>query len=238
MDPQNAAPDPMLARMREERRADAARLNTIFGFLIRRMERIMHTLEDILADVTSARGDIDSLATLTAGIKKQLDEVLAGALTPSQQMRVDAIFDKVQQNKQAVVDAIKSSDNVGDNITDTTVTSSNTRSNVGDSVVFTAAVAKHPDAPADKNPTGSMVFTIDGTQVGSVSVGTDGTAQSAAVTNLTEGDHQVTATYGGDSVFETSTSAALTQTVVAVGGNANPNPNNPNPGDQTTRTLR
>jgi hypothetical protein len=215
-EPQPAAPDPMIASMREERRADAARLNVLFGFLLRRLERIMHTLEDTLALVTAERTDIDSLAALTAGIKKQLDDVLAGALTPSQQMRVDAIFDKIQQNKQAVADAVKASDNIGDSMTRTTVTSSNTRSNVGDPVTFTAGVEKHPDAPADKNPTGSMVFTIDGTQVGSTSVGADGTAQSAPISNLTEGDHAVTATYSGDSVFETSTSEALTQTVVAV----------------------
>jgi hypothetical protein len=215
-EPQPAAPDPMIASMREERRADAARLNVLFGFLLRRLERIMHTLEDTLALVQAERGDIDSLAALTAGIKKQLDDVLAGVLTPSQQMRVDAIFDQIQQNKQAVADAVKTNDAVGDNITDTTVTSSNTRSNVGDAVTFTAAVAKHPDAPVDKNPTGPMSFSIDGTQVGSASVGADGTAQSLPISNLSEGDHQVIATYGGDGVFATSASQPLTQTVVAV----------------------
>lgn len=176
----------------------------------------MHTLEDTLALVQAERGDINSLAALTAGIKKQLDDALAGVLTPSQQMRVDAIFENIQQNKDAVVAAIKTNDAIGDFETDTTITSSNTRSNVGDPVTFTAAVATHPDAPADKKATGSISFSIDGTQVGSASVGADGTAQSSAVSNLTEGDHSVTATYSGDTVFATSTSQPLTQTVVAV----------------------
>jgi len=201
---------------RKHWQAEASRTNHILGFIVRRLERIMHTLEDTLALVTAERTDIASLAALAAGIKKQLDDVLAGVLTPSQQMRVDAIFEQIQQNKQAVADAIKAVDAIGDNITDTTITSSNTRSTVGDPVTFTAAVAKHPDAPADKNPTGSMVFTIDGTQVGSTSVGADGTAQSAAISDLLEGDHQVTATYAGDGVFATSTSQPLTQTVVAI----------------------
>jgi len=201
---------------RKHWQAEASRTNHILGFIVRRLERIMHTLEDTLALVTAQRTVIDSLATLTAGIKKQLDEALAGVLTPSQQMRVDAIFDKVQQNTQAVADAVTASDAIGDNITDTTVTSSNTRSTVGDPVTFTAAVAKHPDAPTDKNPTGSMSFSIDGTEVGSSPVAADGTAQSAAISTLTEGDHPVTATYSGDGVFATSTSQPLTQTVVAV----------------------
>jgi hypothetical protein len=175
----------------------------------------MHTLEDTLALVTAERTDIDSLAALAAGIKKQLDDELAGALTPSQQMRVDAIFAQIQANKQAVADAVKAVDAIGDNITDTTVTSSNTRSNVGDSVVFIAAVAKHPDAPTDKSPTGLIAFSIDGTQVGSAPVGADGAAQFST-SALTAGDHQVTATYAGDGVFATSTSQSLTQTVVAV----------------------
>lgn len=201
---------------RKHWQAEASRTNHILGFIVRRLERIMHTLEDTLALVQAERSDIDSLAALTAGIKKQLDDVLAGALTPSQQMRVDAIFENIQKNKDAVAAAVKSNDAIGDSMTRTTVTSSNTRSNVGDPVTFTAAVEKHPDAPADKNPTGSMVFTIDGTQVGSTSVGADGTAQSAPISTLTEGDHAVTATYSGDGVFETSTSEALTQTVVAI----------------------
>jgi len=66
----------------------------------------MQTLDQVLADVADERTQIDSLSTLTAGIKAQLDAVLAGALTPDQQAKVDAIFAGVESNKAAVVAAI------------------------------------------------------------------------------------------------------------------------------------
>ncbi len=64
------------------------------------------TLDDVLADVTDEKTQIDSLAALTTGLKAQLDAVLAGALTPAQQAKVDAIFTAVDANKAAVVTAI------------------------------------------------------------------------------------------------------------------------------------
>lgn len=68
------------------------------------------TLDQILTDVTDEGTQIDSLVALTAGIKAQLDEVLAGALTPAQQEKVDAIFAAVENNKGKVVDAINAND--------------------------------------------------------------------------------------------------------------------------------
>ena len=64
------------------------------------------SLDDVLADVTDEKTQIDSLTTLTAGLKAQLDAVLAGSLTPEQQAKVDAIFAAVETNKKAVVDSI------------------------------------------------------------------------------------------------------------------------------------
>lgn len=221
---QQFAEDPQVAQAQQAQRAETARLNFYLGKLLRRVEMIMHTLDETLALVTAERTDVASIAALTAGLKKQLDDALAGVLTPTQQMRVDAIFDQAQQNKQAIADAVKANDDVGDNITDTTVTSSNTRSTVGDSVTFTAAVAKHPDAPTDKSPTGLMSFSVDGTQVGTSPVGTDGTAASAPISTLAVGDHSVIATYSGDTVFATSASQPLTQTVVEVVSQPAPGP--------------
>jgi hypothetical protein len=66
----------------------------------------MATLDEIITAVTEQDTQIDSLATLTAGIKKQLDDILAGALTPDQQAKVDAIFAGLQANTQEVVAAI------------------------------------------------------------------------------------------------------------------------------------
>lgn len=69
-------------------------------------KKIMPTLDEVLQDVSDEKTQIDSLTTLTAGIKKQLDDVLAGSLTPAQQAKVDAIFAAVEANKQEVVDSI------------------------------------------------------------------------------------------------------------------------------------
>lgn len=66
----------------------------------------MATLDQIVSDVAEESTQIDGLSTLTAGLKAQLDAVLAGALTPAQQAQVDAIFSAVEANKAKVVAAI------------------------------------------------------------------------------------------------------------------------------------
>lgn len=71
-----------------------------------RLEEIMATLDEVLADVQAEKTQVDSLVALTTGIKKQLDDLLAGKLTPQDQAKVDAIFGAVQANRQEVVDAI------------------------------------------------------------------------------------------------------------------------------------
>jgi DNA-binding FrmR family transcriptional regulator len=68
------------------------------------------SLDEILAQVTAQRGQIESLVALTAGIKAQLDAVLAGTLPPEMQAKVDAIFDGVKANSEAVVAAINAND--------------------------------------------------------------------------------------------------------------------------------
>ena len=74
--------------------------------LQRKVHRMARTLDDVLADVEAEKTQIDSLAQLTTGLKEQLDAVLAGTLTPEQQAKVDAIFDQVETNKAAIVNAI------------------------------------------------------------------------------------------------------------------------------------
>lgn len=70
----------------------------------------MATLDETLAKVTETRGRVASLATLTAGIKARLDEILAGALTPEQQAKVDAVFAEVDAAKADVDAAINGND--------------------------------------------------------------------------------------------------------------------------------
>jgi hypothetical protein len=67
----------------------------------------MATLKDILAVTTSEKTQIGSLAVLTSGIKKQLDDVLAGVdLPPTVQAQIDEVFAAVTSNSADVVTAI------------------------------------------------------------------------------------------------------------------------------------
>lgn len=84
----------------------ARRLGRIERALSNLETKIMATLDEVLATVTEEDTKIDSLITLVQGLKAQLDDVLAGELTPEQQAKVDAIFDAVTDNPQRIQDAI------------------------------------------------------------------------------------------------------------------------------------
>lgn len=75
--------------------------------IIRRLEKIMHTLDDVLDRVTSQRTQIDSLVALTRGLHQQVVEAMGATLTPSQQDRIERIFAAVQDNADAVAAAVK-----------------------------------------------------------------------------------------------------------------------------------
>lgn len=65
------------------------------------------TLDQVLADTTAEKTEVDSLATLAAGIKAQLDQALSGAtLSPDQQAKVNQIFANIETNKAAIVASI------------------------------------------------------------------------------------------------------------------------------------
>lgn len=81
-------------------------INRKLDYIIGKEIKMENTLDATLADVQSESTVIDGLITLTAGIKSQLDAVLAGALTPDQQAKVDAIFAAVEENKEKVSAAI------------------------------------------------------------------------------------------------------------------------------------
>ena len=88
--------------LRDEVRATRRAL----GGLTKEVQEMEKSLDDVLADVTDESTQIDGLTTLTAGIKSQLDAVLAGSLTPAQQQKVNDIFAAVDANKAKVVTAI------------------------------------------------------------------------------------------------------------------------------------
>jgi hypothetical protein len=94
--------------------------------------------------------------------------------------------------------------------TTTTLASSQPTTNAGDTVTFTATVA--PATPTGTRPTGTVSFSQDGNPLGTGSMQSDGTAQLITST-LPIGANQITAVYGGDANFATSTSSAFTETV-------------------------
>lgn len=66
----------------------------------------MATIDQVVQDVTDETTVEQSLVTLTAGIKAQLDAITAGALPPATQAKVDAIFAQLETNKATLAAAI------------------------------------------------------------------------------------------------------------------------------------
>ena len=113
---------------------------------------------------------------------------------------------------------------VNQSATATAVTSSVNPSVFGQSVTFTATVAAV--APGAGTATGAVTFKDGATVLGTGALGS-GTA-TFATSALTAASHSITAVYGGDGNFTSSTSSVLTQTVnqtattAAVNSSANP----------------
>jgi hypothetical protein len=93
--------------------------------------------------------------------------------------------------------------------TSTTVTSSVNPTVFGQATVFTATVAA--TSPAAGTPGGTVTFLDGGVSFASATL-SGGTA-SVSKSNLSVGNHMITVSYGGDANFNTSASAAITQTV-------------------------
>jgi hypothetical protein len=94
--------------------------------------------------------------------------------------------------------------------TTTSVTSSHGTSSFGQSVTFTATVAA--SAPGAGTATGTVQFYADGTPIGTAQALSSGTA-TLSIASLAVGNPSITATYGGDADFTTSTSGGLSQAV-------------------------
>ncbi len=95
----------------------------------------------------------------------------------------------------------------------TTVTAAVNPSRFGQAVTFTATV--NPVAPSSGTPTGTVQFKVNGVNSGSAVTLTGGSASSPPVSNLAaEKATTITAVYNGDTRFNSSTSSALTQTVI------------------------
>jgi hypothetical protein len=94
--------------------------------------------------------------------------------------------------------------NVGKTATTTTLSSSLNPSALGQSVSFTATVS-------GASPTGTVTFKDGATVLGTVAL--SGGIARFATAALTQGNHVITASYGGDIGFAASTSASLTEVV-------------------------
>ncbi|HVJ94409.1 MAG TPA: Ig-like domain-containing protein [Labilithrix sp.] len=93
--------------------------------------------------------------------------------------------------------------------TTTTLASSAAPSTFGQSVTFTATVS--PVAPSTGVPTGSVTFKDGANSIGVVSL--SGGVAKLTISNFTPGSHTITAAYAGNTTFNASTSADLTQEV-------------------------
>ena len=70
-------------------------------------EKIMATLDEVLADVTDEGTKLDSLSTFIAGLKQQIADALSGTTLPAPvQAKIDAVFAGVEANKAKVVAAM------------------------------------------------------------------------------------------------------------------------------------
>ena len=72
-----------------------------------RLETIMATLDQVLADVTDESSRLDSISALIDGLRQQLADALSGAtLPPDVQAKVDAVFAAAETNKGKIDKAL------------------------------------------------------------------------------------------------------------------------------------
>jgi hypothetical protein len=100
--------------------------------------------------------------------------------------------------------------------TTTTVASSPSITAFGQSVTFTAVVAATP--PGSGTPTGTVSFYDGASLLGTVALPPGGPDQVSFTTAaLAVGNHTITAVYGGDNNFITSTSTGITEVILGPG---------------------
>jgi hypothetical protein len=86
---------------------------------------------------------------------------------------------------------------------------------IGQSATYSVHVA--PVAPGAGQPTGTVTFLVDGTPIGAVAVDSASGQASLSTTAIGRGTHVVTASYSGDSNFQTSQTTSR-QIVVSAAG--------------------
>lgn len=72
------------------------------------LESIMHTLDDVLAEVTREDSEIGGITALINGLRKQVaDAVGVQTIPPAVQSKIDAIFDAAVAHNAALVQALQ-----------------------------------------------------------------------------------------------------------------------------------
>ena len=75
--------------------------------LNRKVNEIMATLDQIVADVAAEKTALASLGTFISGLQAQLKDALSGAtISPANQAKIDQIFADVEANKAAIAAAL------------------------------------------------------------------------------------------------------------------------------------
>ena len=79
----------------------------LLDHVIEKENKIMTTLDQVLADTEDEKTQIASLSTFVQGLQKQLADALSGeVISPTAQAKIDQIFANVESNKAAVVQAM------------------------------------------------------------------------------------------------------------------------------------
>jgi len=181
------------------------------------------TINDILAAAKEQEGEVASMGVLLQKIHDRVNQLVAGQIDPSTQSRINEAFAEIKGNTRALADSITtytpdaSAGTTGTGPADTgaktttTLKTSNAVVTVGDTVSLSAAVSAA--SGIDKAVTGTVTFASDGGEIGKGSLDSTGVA-TLSVSDLAAGDHSITATYGGDANFASSTSDAVTQSVM------------------------
>jgi hypothetical protein len=230
-------PEPERVAVRDEGVAETLRHVEILGRLIL---RTIHRLETQMADqnvttqqildaVRAQRGQIASLSTLIGGIKARLNAALEGQISPDAQAKLNDIMSEIQGNTRAITDAVATNDDdpttvasdgsggqtgpaeTGKAATSTSLSTSKAVVQAGEAVSLSAGVSAA--SGIDKPITGTVTFASEGEEIGKAGLDSTGAA-ALSVSDLPAGDHVITATYGGDANFASSTSQEITQSVM------------------------
>ncbi len=87
-----------------ERKLD--RLTYALYHLLWKVNKMAHSVDETLAAAQAEGTQDDAIIALLVSVQKQLADVLAGALPPETQAKVDAVFDQLTANATKLATAI------------------------------------------------------------------------------------------------------------------------------------